>query len=368
MKIVLVTNDFPPRIGGIQTYLWNIYRRLAEGGVDVTVIARDHQEAERFDALAPMRIVRRREVIFPSSSLMREVREHARDADLVTIGATLPMAQIVSKIDRPLVIHTHGFEIGWAKMPGAASLLRRIMSRAALVTHITRWTGQALAPVFRDAPRALIPTGVDVRDFPSDLDGRGLRDRLGLGDRPVISFVSRLVRRKGADTLIEAMPRIRAQVPDAALVIVGDGADRARVAKLAAASPAADAIHVTGAVPAEELPDAYAAGDVFAMPCRSRYGGLEVEGLGLVYLEAQACARPAITGDSGGAPEAVRHGETGYTVPGGDATALVEPIAGLLKDRERARRMGLAARRFMETTYDWDLITARFRNELEALL
>jgi phosphatidyl-myo-inositol dimannoside synthase len=367
MKVLLVTNDFPPRIGGIQTYLWNIYRRLAESGVEVTVITRDHDGAAGFDAQAPMQIIRRREVIFPTPSLTRLVAEHSRDADIVTIGATLPMAEAVSRSGLPVVIHTHGFEIGWAKIPGAASMLRRIMRRASLITHITRWTGESLAGVFGDANRVLIPTGVDVRDFPSDLDGSGMRQRLGLSDRPVIAFVSRLVKRKGADTLIEAMPRIVAQVPDAALVIVGEGKDRQRISKLAAASPVSGSIHVTGPVPFSELPDAYASGDVFAMPCRTRYGGLEVEGLGLVYLEAQACARPAITGDSGGAPEAIRHGETGFTVPGGDPTLLVEPLVELLKDRDRAREMGRAARRFMENTYDWDLIASRYREQLEAL-
>lgn len=367
MKVVLVTNDFPPRIGGIQTYLWNLYDRLSRSGVEVVVICRAHDGDRAFDASAPMRVIRTDQVIWPSPGLLRLVRAQARDADVIAIGGTLPMAEAITKIDRPILLHTHGFEIGWAKIPGASMLLRRIASRASLVTHITEWTGRALAPIIRDTPAVLVPTGVDLEVFPPDLEGVILRSRLGLGDRPAISFVSRLVRRKGADTLIEAMPLILAEIPDAALVIVGEGADEARVRRLASDSPASSAIHVVGGVPFAELADAYAAGDVFAMPCRTRWAGMEVEGLGLVYLEAQACARPAITGDSGGAPEAVIPHETGLTIAGGDPLAAAGAITPLLADRVRAREMGHAGRRFMEATFDWDLIADSLHGHLETI-
>ncbi|GFJ85724.1 hypothetical protein Phou_099040 [Phytohabitans houttuyneae] len=168
--------------------------------------------------------------------------------------------------------------------------------------------------------------------------------------------MSRLVPRKGQDALIRALPSIRRRVPDAALLVVGGGPHRSTLEKLAAGLP--DVIF-TGSVPAEELPAHYAAGDVFAMPCRTRNRGLDVEGLGIVYLEASATGLPVVAGDSGGAPDAVREGETGYVVGGRDLDAIADRVASLLSDRDLARRMGTAGRAWVEREWRWELQAAR---------
>jgi phosphatidylinositol alpha-1,6-mannosyltransferase len=191
-----------------------------------------------------------------------------------------------------------------------------------------------------------------------------VRARLGLADRPVVVCVSRLVPRKGQDTLILAMPRILREVPDAALLIVGGGPYRGELEKLARRTGVAAAVRFTGAVPWEELPAHYGAGDVFAMPCRTRRGGLDVEGLGIVYLEASATGLPVIAGDSGGAPDAVLDGETGWVVAGGSPEQSAERVVTLLHDPELRRRMGERGRRWVEESWRWDLLADRLRGLL----
>jgi phosphatidylinositol alpha-1,6-mannosyltransferase len=210
----------------------------------------------------------------------------------------------------------------------------------------------------------MLRTGVDLERFHPGLSGEEVRKRHGLAGRPVVACISRLVPRKGQDKVIRAMRKVIETVPDAAALIVGDGAIRGRLERMAADARLGDRVAFAGEVPQAELAAYYAAGDVFAMPCRSRWGGLEVEGLGLVYLEAQACGRPAIAGDSGGAPEAVIHGETGYVVHGSDHRALAQAIAGLLGDPAKARRMGEAGRAFVERDHNWDAVAARFEGLL----
>jgi phosphatidylinositol alpha-1,6-mannosyltransferase len=209
-----------------------------------------------------------------------------------------------------------------------------------------------------------VPPGVDERTFHPASGGDAVRARLGLSDRPVVVCVSRLVRRKGQDTLIRSWPEVLARVPDAVLLIVGGGPYRAELERLAQTTGVAASVRFTGAVPWEELPAHYGAGDVYAMPCRTRRGGLDVEGLGIVYLEASATGLPVVAGDSGGAPDAVREGETGYVVPGRDRGQLAERLVRLLLDPELRARMGAAGRRWVEQEWRWDLLAHR----LEGLL
>jgi phosphatidylinositol alpha-1,6-mannosyltransferase len=180
-----------------------------------------------------------------------------------------------------------------------------------------------------------------------------VRERHGLTGRPVIVCVSRLVPRKGQDTLIRALPLVQRQVPEAALLLVGGGPYRSTLEALARAAGVADDVFFTGSVPWAQLPAHYAAGDVFAMPCRTRRGGLDVEGLGIVYLEASATGLPVVAGDSGGAPDAVREGETGYVVPGRDLLALADRLVTVLSDATLARRLGRAGRSWVEAAWRW---------------
>ncbi|HEX9694933.1 MAG TPA: glycosyltransferase family 4 protein [Actinomycetota bacterium] len=365
MKIVLVTNDYPPRVGGIQVYLENIYRRLAARH-QITVVAPPHPRAAAWDRLQPYEIVRHGpRVYWPRASLQRRVADLARDADAVAFGAVVPMNWMAPKLGRPIVVHTHGFEVALGRLPALRSALRRICGTARLVTVVSEYTRRFIEPVVGAGPRIeMLKTGVDLEIFNPGVDGAEVRKRHGLGGRPVLACVSRLVPRKGQDTIIQAMPAIARRVPDAAALIVGDGPHRVALEKLAGRLRVSDRVVFAGETPFADLAAHYAAGDIFAMPCRSRYANLEVEGLGLVYLEAQACGRPAIAGDSGGAPEAVLENETGLVVPGGDPAALADAAASLLADPARAAAMGKKGRAFVEANHHWDRVAARY----EALL
>jgi phosphatidylinositol alpha-1,6-mannosyltransferase len=369
MRVLLVTNDFPPRVGGIQSYLWNIYRRLDGHGIEVRVLAPAFAGDAAFDATCGVEVVRRpRSVAWPTPALERQIRELSRDADVVAFGAVVPMNLIGPRLDRPLVVHTHGFEVAWARVPGLRAALRRICRAASVITVVSDFTRRFVERAVGQPEKIhLLRTGVDLERFSPAADGSDVRARYGLDDRPVVACVSRLVARKGQDQIIRALAVARATVPGAAALIVGGGPMRSRLEARARALGIADAVVFTGEVAEKELAAHYAAGDVFAMPCRSRYAGLEVEGLGLVYLEAQACARPAITGDSGGAPEAVIPEETGLVVPGKASRPLAEALSRLLGDPARARAMGEAGRRFVEREHRWEDVVGRYRTMLDTV-
>jgi phosphatidylinositol alpha-1,6-mannosyltransferase len=367
VKILLVTNDFPPRVGGIQSYLWNIYSRLDLD--DVVVLAPAHPGDVAFDARQPFEVVRwPGRIYWPTAALGRRVREVAasRNVDAVAFGAGLPMNLI--RVDVPVIVHTHGFEVGWARIPALAQALKTIGKRASLVTVISEYTRRIIERRLGErAPIEMLRTGVDLERFNPRVDGGEVRKRFGLGGAPVVVHVSRLVARKGQDALIRAMPIVRREIPDAVALIVGGGPDEGRLRKLAASEGVARGVVFAGETPDEHLPRHYAAGDVFAMPCRSRFADIEVEGLGIVFLEAQACARPAIAGDSGGAPEAVVPGETGFVVPGRDHRALAGRLVELLGDPQRASAMGDAGRSFVERNHRWVDVVARYRGMLERI-
>jgi phosphatidylinositol alpha-1,6-mannosyltransferase len=181
----------------------------------------------------------------------------------------------------------------------------------------------------------------------------------------VVVCVSRLVPRKGQDVLVKALPLVQQAVPDAALLLVGGGPHGPHLRELAASAGVADDVVLTGSVPWEELPAHYDAGDVFAMPCRSRFADLEVEGLGIVFLEASATGLPVVAGRSGGSPDAVLDGQTGYVVDGTSVEEVAARLVELLTDPERARAMGEAGRAWVETHWRWDVLAERLRGMLE---
>jgi phosphatidylinositol alpha-1,6-mannosyltransferase len=265
------------------------------------------------------------------------------------------------------VAQTHGHEAGWAALPGARGLLRRVGDGVDVVTYLAEYFRRRLAPALADRTELVrLAPGVDLDGYHPDVDGSAVRARYRLGDRPVVVCVSRLVPRKGQDMLVRALPGIRRRVPDAALLVVGAGPDADRLARLAR-SVGVDAHTVfTGEVPWSEVPAHFAAGDVFAMPCRTRRAGLDVEGLGMVYLEASASGLPVVAGDSGGAPDAVREGETGFVVPGRDVAAIADRVATLLADRDLATRMGRAGRAWVEAEWGWDRLAGRMADLLGA--
>jgi len=371
-KVLVVTNDFPPRAGGIQSFVHALAAGLPAGSV--TVYAPAWPGAAEFDAAQPFPVERH------PSSLMLPVPSVARRAarllrrdgcDTVLFGAAAPLGLLAPALRRAgarrLVAITHGHEAGWAVVPGARSLLRRIGDTTDTVTYLGEYTRVRLARTLSPAAAARmtrLTPGVDTSAFRPGAGGAAVRERLGLGGRPVTVCVSRLVPRKGQDTLIRAWPEVLAAVPDALLLIVGGGRYRAALARLAARIGVAGSVVFAGPVPWPELPAYYDAGNVFAMPCRTRRQGLDVEGLGIVYLEASAAGLPVIGGDSGNAPDAIRPGETGYVVPGRRPVGLVAALVELLTDPAVARAMGEKGMAWVDQEWRWDLVSQRLQRIL----
>ncbi|OLT45145.1 alpha-(1-2)-phosphatidylinositol mannosyltransferase [Saccharomonospora sp. CUA-673] len=369
-RTLLVTNDFPPRPGGIQSYLQALTSRLPAD--DLVVYAPTWERASgssrEFDARQPSDVVRHpTSLMLPTPDVYRRAAEliRSRGCDTVWFGAAAPLALLGAPLRaagaRRIVASTHGHEVGWSMLPAARQALRRIGDTVDAVTYVSDYTRQRFASAFGPlAGLEHLPSGVDPETFRPDPAARAeLRARYGLGDRPTIVCVSRLVPRKGQDMLIRALPEIRTRVPDAALLIVGGGPYRPQLTALAEHEDVVDDVVFTGSVPAEELPAHYTAGDVFAMPARTRGKGLDVEGLGIVYLEASATGLPVVAGNSGGAPETVRDEVTGHVVDGRKREQLVDTLSSLLADPVRARAMGEAGRAWVTEHWRWDVLAAR---------
>ncbi|HLH83898.1 MAG TPA: glycosyltransferase family 4 protein [Trebonia sp.] len=374
-RTLIVTNDFPPRQGGIQSFVHSLALRLPAGSL--TVYAPRWDGADEFDRRQPFEVIRHpTSLMLPVPAVTRRAVAIAkgRGAEAVVFGAAAPLALIAPALRRAGVARavaiTHGHEAGWAALPGARTLLRRIGDETDVVTYLGEYfrarLSRALSPDAASRMVRLTP-GVDTARFrPDPGAGAAIRQRYGLADRPVVVCVSRLVRRKGQDTLLRAWPRVQEEVPGAALLIVGGGPYAAALHAYAERMRLTPSVRFTGPVPAAELPAHYAAGDVFAMPCRTRRGGLDVEGLGIVYLEASATGLPVVGGDSGGAPDAIMEGETGYVVPGRDTDALARRLVALLADPAVARAMGEKGRAWVEREWTWDLAAARLRALIDA--
>ena len=365
-RVLLVTNDFPPRRGGIQSYLEAFVEQfVAGGGHELTVYAPKWKGADDYDDAARAKgyTIERHPttLMVPEPTVANRMRrlidEH--QPDTVWFGAAAPLALLGPLARRAgvarVVASTHGHEVGWSMLPVARTALRRIGDDADVVTFVSRYTRGRFASAF--GPHAALehlPPGVDADRFRPDPAARAeLRTRYRLGGRPVVVCLSRLVPRKGQDMLIRAMPVIRQRVPGAALVIVGGGPYAETLHRLAHSYGVADDVVFTGAVPGDELPAHHAMADVFAMPCRTRGAGLDVEGLGIVYLEASACGVPVVAGTSGGAPETVLDGRTGSVVDGTDVAAITTAVSDLLADPAGAAAMGVAGRHWAVDHWHW---------------
>lgn len=373
-RVLLVTNDFPPRRGGIQSYLGDFVDRLVDSKAhSVTVYAPKWKGAEAFDEAAGYRVVRHPTTLMlpvPTVDLRMRRLIAKHDIDTVWFGAAAPLALLAPRARQAgaarVVASTHGHEVGWSMLPVARSVLRRIGDATDVVTFVSRYTRSRFAPAFGPgASLEYLPPGVNSERFRPDPAARAeLRGRYRLGDRPTVVCLSRLVPRKGQDMLIRALPSIRRQVDGAALVIVGGGPYMETLRKLARDGGVADHVTFTGGVPGDELPAHHAMADVFAMPCRTRGAGMDVEGLGIVFLEASASGIPVVAGDSGGAPEAVQHNKTGLVVDGNSVDEIAGAITGLLSDRDRAAAMGAAGREWVTAQWRWDTLATRLADLL----
>ena len=359
MPSLLVTNDFPPKVGGIQSYLHELWRRLPPG--ETTVLTTPHGGAAEWDRRQPFRVVRtRQKVLLPTGALTRDVDVLAREvgADVIFLDPMLPLGSIGPRLrSAPYVVVMHGAEITVpGSIPGLRARGRTILRDAVAVVAAGGYPArQAARLAGRELRGVLVPPGVDGERFRplGEQHRAALRLRLGLDPaRPLVLGLSRLVPRKGFDVVIDAV----ATLPGVQLAIGGAGRDRARLTRRARGNPD---VRMLGRVPDADLPGLYGCADVFAMCCRDRWRGLEAEGFGIVFLEAAACAVPAVAGRSGGAHEAVVDGETGFVVEPRDVAAVRSALAALCDDPQRRSRMGRAARERAAGEYSYDRLVAR---------
>lgn len=366
---LVITGHFPPEPGGVQTFTWEFVRRLRPDRL--VVVAPSWPGAADFDSRLGFPVVRRRGYLL-FRGLRGLVKRHGIDAAWVTAMAPFGMyAPLVRAAGvKRLVASTHGQEIGWIRATPTRLALRAVSRTIDTVTYLSPATLAELEPVF--AGRTALYTlagGVDTDRFSPYVDSSAIRERHHLGPGPVILSVSRLVRRKGHDLLLQAWPAVLARVPQAKLVIVGDGPMLAGLSDEAARRFPGSVV-VTGPVAPELLPCYYAAADVFVFPSRDDRRGLQTEGLGLSTLEASAAGLPVVVGRSGGSPASLKDGETGLLVDATRADAIAEALLALLTDPDRAAAIGRAGRQWVLQHWTWsaatDRLAALLRGEVPA--
>lgn len=370
---LLVTNDFPPKVGGIQTYLWELWRRLPPD--DVTVLTTPHDDAAEFDAAQPYRIVRTKEpVLLPTPSLKRRI-EALRDevrAQLIVLDPAVPVGLLGPTLRTPYAVVLHGSELLGRIPTGGSQAMGEVVKRAVHVIAAGNYPASEARRVAGNhtPPITVIPPGVDTERFrpaSDESEPDATKRRFGIDERAdLVVGVSRLVPRKGFDVLIDAVAELRQGHPNLRLAIGGSGRDRERLQKRIDATDAPAVL--IGRVADEDLPALYAAADVFAMCCRTRWAGLEPEGFGIVFLEAAACGIPQLAGDSGGAADAVAHGETGLVVANPrDAQAVAAALAELLDDPSRRGELGRRSRERAVAEFTYDHLAQRLRTLLDGL-
>ena len=369
MKHLLVTNDFPPKIGGIQSLLWEWWRRLPADRF--AVLTSPHADAAAFDAEQPYRIERTREpVLLPHPFMVRQVNDLARDfgADLVVLDPAVPLGLIGPSLTLPYDLVLHGAEVTVpGRLPLSKQALAYTLGRA---RHIVAAGGYPAAEAEHAAGRSLpitvVPCGVDADRFQplSAADRLAAREHFDIpADAELIVSISRLVPRKGFDTAIRAAARLGRTRPDLLLVIAGGGRERDRLERLA--TELAAPVRFLGRIPNDDMPLLYGCADIFTMLCRNRWGGLEQEGFGIVFVEAAACGIPQVAGDSGGAAEAVVDGETGYVIGDPeDVQAVADAFARLLDDDALRARMGERSRQRVLDDFTYDVLSKRLGDTL----
>jgi phosphatidyl-myo-inositol dimannoside synthase len=373
---LLVTNDFPPKVGGIQNYLWELWRRL-DPATFVVLTASSDPGAPSFDAAEAARGVRIVRVpgsllYFPTPAALAQVRRCIEEfsIELVLLDPALPLGLLGPRLGVPYGVVLHGAEVTVpGRVPGARAALAHVLRGASVVLSAGGYPaaeGQRVAGSLA-APVVEIPPGVDAGAITTLTapQRRAARARLGLpGSGPLVVSISRLVPRKGMDVLIAAAGRLSPSFPDLVVAIAGDGRALTRLQRQAAASPVD--VRLLGRISDAERAALLGAADVFVMACRNRWMGLEQEGFGIVFLEAAAAGVPQIAGRSGGAAEAVEDGVTGLVVDEpGDPGQVAEALRTLLSDPKRRKRMGAAGRTRAEGSFDYDLLASRLASTLE---
>ena len=375
-KILCITNDFGPRAGGIETFIIGLIERLPQNCVIVYTSAQvdsseyDSQWLKRFG----VEVIRdKSKILLPTPRVAHAVNTIVarRNIESVFFGASAPLGLLSFGLRRAgaknIVALTHGHEVWWAKVWPFRIAMRLIGNGVDHLTYLGEFTRTAITQSLSDrAASAMIKIapGIDIEHFSPRPDAHQLKTRLGLAEKKVIVSVGRLVHRKGQDTLISAMPQILEAVANAHLLLVGEGPYRRHLTDLATQLKVSDSVTFIGRIQYDELPRYICVGDIFAMPSRSRFRGLEVEGLGIVYLEASACGIAVVAGKSGGAPDAVVEGVTGVSVDGTSSKEVAQAVIDLLLNEGKAQSMGVAGRSWIEDNWRWEIWSEKFASVL----
>jgi phosphatidylinositol alpha-1,6-mannosyltransferase len=371
-QILLVTNDFGPRTGGIETFVIGLLERIT--GHHVIVFTSSQGETSEHDQewlnKFGVQVIRdKSKILLPSWRVTRSVKRIVLEnkIDVVIFGAAAPLAFMSTSLRKigvkKIVALTHGHEVWWAKIFPFKLAIKRISKSVDYLTYLGEFTRLAIAKALSEKSRkklVRIAPGIDTAHFIPRADGFQKRIELGLQDKKIIISVGRLVHRKGQDKLIEAMPAIVEKIPNAHLLIVGEGPYKNYLEKLVTKLSLRDNVTFAGRVLYDKLPTYLSAADLFAMPSRSRFFGLEVEGLGIVYLEASACGIPVVAGNSGGAPDAVLEGITGFCVDGTNVAHIADAVIEICRDAQRASNMGAAGRNWIVDKWRWDIWSKEF--------
>ena len=371
-KILLVTNDFGPRTGGIETFVIGLLERIT--GHHVIVFTSSQGETSAYDQdwldKFGVQVLRdKSKILLPSWRVTQNVKKIVTesDIDVVIFGAAAPLAFMSKSLRKigvkKIIALTHGHEVWWAKVFPFNLAIKRIGASVDHLTYLGEFTRKAISKTLSEKSRnklVRIAPGIDTAHFIPRADGFEKRVELGLQDKKIIISVGRLVHRKGQDKLIEAMPTILSKIPNAHLLIVGEGPYKNHLDKLAKKFSLEESVTFVGRILYDKLPTYLSAADLFAMPSRSRFFGLEVEGLGIVYLEASACGIPVVAGNSGGAPDAVIEGVTGFCVAGTDVDQVASAVIEVCSNAERASHMGAAGRNWIVDQWRWDIWSKEF--------
>jgi len=369
-KILLVTNDLGPRAGGIESFVLGLLERVEPNSV--VILTSKQKNSDPFDRellkkYGAVVIRDRSKILLPTPRVTRKAKRIMKEYQAKTIwfGAAAPLAFMAKRLrnagGKNIVALTHGHEVWWAKLLIFRSAIAKISRDVDTLTYLGDFTKNAMLPVIADSSKLVkIAPGIDVKHFsPSEIDLK-LIEKYRLHNRRVIVSVGRLVHRKGQDKLIEAMPEVLKKYPDAVLLLVGQGPIKSMLDKLIRHHGLENHVIFTGRIQFADLPKYIQLGEIFAMPSRDRFFGLEVEGLGIVYLEASACGVPVIVGKSGGAPDAVIENKTGLTVDGTNPKEIAEAVCKLLSDKKLAKQMGDEGRKWVVENWRWEIWSDKF--------
>lgn len=375
-KIICITNDFGPRAGGIETFLIGLIERLPKGAITVYTSNQDQvlEYDEKWLREFGVKVIRdKSKILLPTPRVVRAVKKVIKDGEIETalFGAAAPLAVMSREIRKVgvsrIVALTHGHEVWWSKVWPFKLAMHFIGNNVDHLTYLGDFTRSEISrSLSKRASQAMvkIAPGIDTDHFVPHPGAAALRNSLGLTDKKVIVSVGRLVHRKGQDTLISALPKILQNHPTAHILMVGEGPYREYLEKLVAKLKVVNAITFIGRIERADLPRYISTGDIFAMPSRSRLAGLEVEGLGIVYLEASSCGLPVVAGISGGAPDAVLEGVTGVTVDGTNPEDVAWAIISLFDDPQAAQAMGVAGRKWIYSNWRWQIWAEAFQDLL----